>query len=368
MGGCGGASGGHLGNGLYSPSDPIFYLLHGYIDMLYALWQDYYDYDLIDSQDIGGKQYDGRLDNSGIDTPLVFDILVAESWSTLDGQATSRDVHSIIDMGYAYDRGSFIHEGHFDDTNLNPEWFVPNEDHDSAEVERRRMVDDADSYDAIMYRRLKARYGEDIAPDAYETRRQIQETLATMSCEYMNVGDYECRRPKNFDDCSDMPLGPNPYNSHDDLNVTLDELIEKVKDYPCMIETRKLMYPWVAQLGGIWRLCKGDFDRFCDRKFLREENVDQCVDKGYVRADTLPIVKENYMNHAQVIDNMDNMESKVSATSYYLEVIAIVGLIMLLCGATVYFRSYYRRNDDYKENEHALLNSMDHIHHQYSSI
>ena len=62
-----------------------------------------------------------------------------------------------------------------------------------------------------------------------------------------------------------MERGVNIYNRNNDINVTLDELIEKVSDYPCMVETRKLMYNFVAQLGGLWRLCRGDFDRFCDR-------------------------------------------------------------------------------------------------------
>ncbi len=39
-----GDSGGHLGHVFYSPDDPIFYLLHTYVDMIWAIWQDTNDY------------------------------------------------------------------------------------------------------------------------------------------------------------------------------------------------------------------------------------------------------------------------------------------------------------------------------------
>jgi len=359
VGGCGG-TGGHLGNGLYSPSDPIFYLLHGYVDMLWALWQDYNDYDLVDKDDITGKMYDGRLSNSGVDTALVFDVLINTGWSTLDGTDTARDMHSIVDMGYKYDRGSFITEGHFDETNLNDDWFEPQSDD-----ERRRLSDNNQNcLDQIMYNRLVEQYGDELEGDDYDTRRQIFESLATMACRYKNVGDYECRRPKNFDDFSDIPLGPNPYNNHDDLDVSLEELVEAVKDYPCMVETRYMMWGWVSRLGGIWRLARGDFDRFCDKQFLRKEReddaslrVEQCIDRGYVRPESTNN-DNKMMNHAQIINNMDG-ESTISSTSYYF---GIVGLIMILCFGGLYFRS--KR----KGKELALLNETAINKYEYSSI
>ena len=30
---------------LYSPNDPVFFLHHSFVDLIYALWQDCYDYD-----------------------------------------------------------------------------------------------------------------------------------------------------------------------------------------------------------------------------------------------------------------------------------------------------------------------------------
>ena len=210
MGGCGA---GHLGDGLYSPDDPIFYLLHGYVDMLWALWQDYHDYDLIPKEDIGNSVYRGDLSNSGIDTIMEFGIFASTSWSTLSGTDTMRDVHSLDDMGYKYDEGSFIADGNFQNANLN--WFV-----DSSG--RRRMQNtDSVSFDQMVYQRLvKEYYGGSVSNDPYDGKRQIMSTWSKMSCEYMNIGDNECERPRVFNDFSDHTLGPNMYNNRNDLNVT----------------------------------------------------------------------------------------------------------------------------------------------------
>ena len=249
--------------------------------MLWAFWEDYYNYEQIDKEDIGNQVYNGRLNNSGTDGLLVFNILAAQDWSTLSGTETPRDVHSIQDLGYKYMADNFIVDANFQDADLNDNWFMPSSS-------RRRMAARSDSsFEKVIYNRLVQKYGGSLSSDAYEERRQIMKSLSTMSCEYVNIGDNDCRRPNHFDDFSDIPLGPNMYNNRNDLNKTLDELIDAVSDYPCMVEARQLMFGWVSQLGGIWRLARGDFDRFCDKKFLRMENgdgntVDQCRARGFI--------------------------------------------------------------------------------------
>ena len=144
------------------------------------------------------------------------------------------------------------------------------------------MVDE-DNFDNIMYNQLMNKYQGSLSSDSYDLRRQIMETLSEMSCEFMNIGDYECRRPKYFYDFSDISLGPNIYNNYNDLNVTLNELIDEVSDYPCMIQTREMMFSWVSQSGNIWRLARGDYDRFCDKKFITKTDnmIDQCKKRGF---------------------------------------------------------------------------------------
>ena len=331
--------------------------------MLWAFWQDYHNYEQIDKDEIGGEVYDGRLDNSGIDTPLVFNVLSEQDWSTLDGLATSRDVHSIQDMGYKYEANNFIADNNVDSADLDENWFIPNGG-------RRRMVvgnSGTPTFQHIMYNQLVQQYGGSLSGDSYDERRQIMETIALMQCEYRNIGDHECRRPKNFDDFSDRPLGPNRYSEHDDLDVTLAELIEAVAAYPCMVETREMMFPWVSKLGGIWRLARGDFDRFCDRSFLRDDNDegterrDQCMDRGYIKSFMFEKSMKTDSN-PHIVNNMELADTKneVASTADFLQAVAIIGIIIILCSAVVCYRRKGIRKD-------SLLNGIDH-NNQYSSF
>ena len=250
--------------------------------MVWAFWQTYYDYSEVHKDNITPQIYDSTLSNSGIDTPLVFSVLSAEDWSTIDGTHTSRDVHSIVDLGYRFDATNFITDTNFQNVDLNDNWFIPLN-------RRRRMKEDSNSnsmnFENIMYNRLVEKYDGSSSSDSYDERRQIMQTLSEISCEYTNIGDDECRRPKYFDDFSDKTLGPNMYNNYNDLNVTYDELIDAVSDYPCMVEIRELMFPWVSQSGAIWKLARGGFDRFCDKQFLSSgHNIeDQCTARGFMR-------------------------------------------------------------------------------------
>ena len=244
---------------------------------MWALWQDYHNYDQVDKNSITDNIYLGNLDTSHINQIMDFGLLMGESWSTITGTEAMRDVHSIADMGYKYEYGSFIDRVEFPTTNLDSNWFV-----DDGR-RRRRLNQYSMSFDRVAYRQLVYKYGEERV-NTYEGRRKLVDTLAKMSCEFTNSGGYECERPAYFDDCSDMERGANIHNNKMDINVTLGGLIEKVSDYPCMVETRKLMYSFVKELGGLWRLCRGDFDRFCDKEFLRKRpRKNQCEDKGYSR-------------------------------------------------------------------------------------
>ena len=106
--------------------------------MLWAFWQNYYNYSEVHKDNITQQIYDSRVRISGIDTPLAFSILSAENWTTINGTNTSRDVHSIEDLGYKFDATNFITDSNFQNVHLNDNWFVP--------LNRRgRMKEDSNS-------------------------------------------------------------------------------------------------------------------------------------------------------------------------------------------------------------------------------
>ena len=451
---------GHLGTN-YSPDDPFFYLLHGFVDYVYALWQDYNDYEKVNKYDIGEDIYYGDIDGKSlIDDRLSFDVLIDHEWSkTVIDSITIRDVHSIIEMGYQYDAGSFIIDSYiYESCTIDSDWFVGNipkcdengttttttTDAPYQEYSQQNYYDTNDSYvnygyndyndngdgsyndnddgsyndngfynsqnnndsdigsyemgqdeygvdtssttrdsysvgnddsygqdwgssststtsyydsnssttsyrnfgdygeDSSSYssssttttiddyyydsntsmindgyqRRLSAsrrakgrpvnnnnkaqsgetknknggksgdaRFGDAIYEELkrqygarYKTksgRREMASTRAKMECEFLNSGATQCIRPKVFYDCSDMPRNGNLFSKFKDIDVTLDELINFVKDYPCMIQTRITFYGWAKEFGSLWRLCRGDYDTFCDNSFLRQKKNKQ---------------------------------------------------------------------------------------------
>ena len=111
-------------------------------------------------------------------------------------------------------------------------------------------------------------------------------SLAQITCEARQGygGGVPCERPKCFDDCSD--LIPCDDDSGGDIDVTLDELIEKVQGYPCMIRTRREYYEWAKFNGDLLGLCRGDYDNFCDRAYIEgESSLDSCpVTETYAEA------------------------------------------------------------------------------------
>ena len=58
-----------------SCDDPIFWLLHSFVDFQYALWQDCRDYEKTDKDDITTRIYSG----SSLDEELEFGALEEQS-------------------------------------------------------------------------------------------------------------------------------------------------------------------------------------------------------------------------------------------------------------------------------------------------
>jgi cysteine-rich repeat protein len=57
--------GGHIRT-FSSPSDPLFFSHHTYVDKLWSIWQDCHDYDKVDKADLTSVQYDGVNDTPDV--------------------------------------------------------------------------------------------------------------------------------------------------------------------------------------------------------------------------------------------------------------------------------------------------------------
>eukprot|EP01083_Nonionella_stella_P263997 896086_1 len=309
-------SGGHLSNLNFSPDDPIFYLLHSFVDYQWSLWADCKDYDLVDKLDIIERIYGGSLDEPGIfttrgpsgaDDDLIFDILRSTEWTILsqqDDNYTPRDMHNISDWSISYEKGSFWDLGDVDTACpiINEKWFYETNDNElplqsSAFVFGKYIPGSVGMEDNILDEtpRQKARrkakesysgrYAQDsiiLLKDKYKWRTagvlkdiEMIHTWSEMTCEFNQLSlQKSCKRPRYFDDCEDMIIN----QQTDDIDITLNELIDKVIGSDCMIAARRQFYDWAMKTHTLRGLCRGDYDIFCDDDFkIEKEQEETCI-------------------------------------------------------------------------------------------
>eukprot|EP01084_Bolivina_argentea_P165706 287835_1 len=94
-----------------------------------------------------------------------------------------------------------------------------------------------------------------------------------MTCEYNKFSEIKsCERPQYFDDCSGMNI--NEYTG--DIDITLDQLLFKVKTSECLMEKRIMFYDWAKATRKLYSLCNGGFDGFCDDYKVNDNDDTEC--------------------------------------------------------------------------------------------
>lgn len=139
---------GNMGSG-NSPDDPAFYLHHCFVDFLYALWQDCYNYD--------GKT---TTSESNEYAGTVTDILRLPH-NANPTQYTVSDVVNQPDLDVIYAKGVFWDNAQVDDEancgvningdTINSDWFY------SEGSNRRRLRSESQEYAKRLYDEMKAR-------------------------------------------------------------------------------------------------------------------------------------------------------------------------------------------------------------------
>ena len=180
-----------------------------------------------------------------------------------------------------------------------------------------------------------------------------------MECEYATMDD-PCERPRYFDDCSDMEVATRDRDGrfYDDIDITLDELIEKVADVPCMVSTRELMFNWAYEIGNLLGLCRGDYDTFCDYEFTNERGEDKCLArKARIRqrrenssvsdTDYAQSVGSNMADYVNDDFMFDNNNGKLTELQHILISGGINGLIISIIVLMIYY-CYKMKNKAHK--------------------
>ena len=258
-----------------STDDPIFFLLHSFVDFHWALWQDCRNHELVAGNRITTSMYAGDLDEN-----LDMTGLAIYDWAYVHGRnITAAEMHSIQDWNVIYDKGDFFDNGEVENNiicqgNINENWFQGGRNR-----ERRNLEQEEESLYSVYSKDIFSKLSEKIGGiQTNEENSALFSQWSQMDCQYLTIGN-NCKRPKYFDDCSDMELSWQERNERlfYDINITLNELIDKVSDYQCMVQTRKRYYIWAKQTGALWNLCRGEFDTFCDREFANDRAEAKCL-------------------------------------------------------------------------------------------
>lgn len=293
---------GHLGYLGKATDDPIFFLIHSFVDFQYSLWQDCRNHELVSKEYITEDMYNGHVYE--IDDELDFGVLEEQDWSSINNynDITVRDMHSIQDWNVIYDKGDYFDRAKVEDDasickdQMNPLWFT-----DDYNILRRRLkgkddknnkknkfdMSENEEYSRDIYDKITKKYGCQKS-SSMEEKTDLFKTWAQMDCQFQNIGS-NCVRPKYWDDSSDMELNRYvPGTGQYDIDITLDELIEKVNEYECMVQTRIMYYQWAKQNGNLKGLARGDYDTFCDHGFISKQPAErQCVaNQGKKRRDS----------------------------------------------------------------------------------
>jgi len=267
--------GGHLGSTSTATHDPIFYLIHSFVDFQYSLWQDCRDHELVSNDDITSNMYDGHIYK--LDDDLDFGILSYQEWTDIKhNPVTVRDMHSIEDWNVIYDKGDYFERATVENDEsicqdkINPLWFK------DITTSRRRLKDASDNeeYSRDVFNKISAKYGCHKSSTS-DKKTELYKTWAQMDCQFLTIGN-NCARPKYFDDCSDIERDRYVEGTGQfDIDITLEELKSKVADYPCMVETREMYYSWAKQVGNLKGLARGDYDTFCDHGFISKQPAEK---------------------------------------------------------------------------------------------
>ena len=288
-----------------SPFDPIFWyafypkciiyietikhiytlrLLHSFIDFSYAFWQTCHGYDLVNpythaefsccaasSSNPAGSQcctdaieYCGADVVSHIEAEIQLPILANASWTSFptNQYKTFKHVYDLQSLSISYDYGDFdvaTIQGICGRT-LNESWFF-----DTYPADRRRL-----GANGKLLKRKADFIAEKISNDKYKEimtdvdgkerfSRSKSKLWAKIMCqEDQKRFNHTCEYPKYFYNCND--LKPD--------EITLRELILRVKGNKCMINTRKKYYKFAKGMSNLHALCNGLYDTFCDKDKL----------------------------------------------------------------------------------------------------
>jgi len=245
---------------LYSPNDPVFFLHHCFVDLLWALWQNCYGYDVADT-----ASWSDAYDES-VHYLLRFDDLPDFLGAAPKAISETFDLYNDYDV--SYEKGSFWGNAFVDDDGncgrnderdpINPQWFYDEDGGGALDSDGRRSERSSNAVAAAIWRNLKEKY-----PDA--PNRDVVAEWAEEVCLYEQMrSGLDCPVPDELPNCEHFAVDP----ATNDIVATLAEMVDPAVFAltECQNQTRQRMFEWAAEMHQLRYLCEGCFDPICQRR------------------------------------------------------------------------------------------------------
>jgi len=302
----------------YSSEDPLFYMLHTWLDYVFVAWKQCHGYDQIDASELDTHPrayfaYPPESENlfiprSELDDKLYYVPMDDIEWFEQEIYSpTARTMYAEDAWNIQYERGTFLARSHLNrmcDHPFDNEIIVQNSDETLAMIKQLRMdetmTSEVDAYEHATWKYLDKLMDAD-SENVYSKKEYLQ-TWQAKTCNFQRqrVGKQACYLPIEYEQCSDEDYA----RRHE---LSMDELLNKqgVAGNDCLEEVRFNNYAWAKSIGKLFELCNGELDEYfvCDPTDLNIEFMIELDDDTYYRK--LMANKQQMMREQEANANED---------------------------------------------------------------
>lgn len=345
----GGVSFGHMST-IYSPDDPLFYLLHGFVDYQWALWQDCNGYDAVAPGDYDHIMYDDDVDAMLDFHPMVgfeYPLSVA---STLD--LAAYDV--------SYSKGKFWTQAHVDDSCADISWFYDDDSAlsaDAADADAQQLTA-TQAMSQQMYATLEAQYGgaeqselvHAWAVGVCNTEHYLQAAVQGVE---VCLGGAAIAEP----DCDSFPRDADT----GDIELSreqFEELLEDLRIPNCVVQQRLAWFDFIEvnHWHSFYELCQGCLDNVCDRSELVLSD-DKCLFNRKESAEAVRSGRRPRRGSSSNVNTNAELSALVSARAINADTLGLMGMAgMAVLGLGLALRAMYSGKAEEKRS--AAYGSM----------
>jgi len=320
---------GNMGT-FYSPDDPVFWLHHTFIDYIWALWQDCWDYEGVTPTPTQTLSFSGSLTAT-----LSFSPYTTRTY-------TPQNVLDLSSYSIIYEDGPLFSNVVVDASSncpgtVNPNWFASMNGKVRRLRENKRRERNKGRNNRIRKRkRIKFKPFKKLDKRLQTLLSQPDEL--EIEVEECDNGRNACPIPDYFEDCSFM--------TDDEINaLTIQDIISMDGLNECQIATREQEYQFAKNFNYLRALCNGCMDPVCDHSiYYKKCSVDNDRDQN-----VMAIQSPNDLDKFVQIPYNPNeyiMESNVLTYFMTFVCISLICIIIMICmiGMMVYRKFYYKEN------------------------